>query len=216
VTHAQRLAKVRGLYGIVDDGPAFELSPLAWAEALAKAGAQVLQLRFKHLAMRRALEEARAIRLALPDVVVLVDDRPDLALLAKADGVHVGDSDLPVSEVRRLLGLERLVGATARGTEAARARLAEGADHLGVGPIFASTTKTIDHLLLGIDGLSRLCAGLPGVPVVAISGIDQGNIESVARAGASAAAVIGAVGRAPHPQAAAAELVERFARGAKA
>ena len=149
--------------------------------------------------MAEALEQARRIRRELPEVVLLINDRVDLALLAEADGVHLGDQDLPIAEARRQLGPDRLIGATARSAVEARARLAEGADYLGVGPVFASATKPIAAPLLGLEGLREICQAFPGKPVVAISGIDESNIAAVAAAGARAAAVIGAVGRASDP-----------------
>ena len=127
--------------------------------------------------------------------------------------MHLGDEDLSIAEARRLLGSHRLIGATARSAAEGATRLAEGADHLGVGPVFASPTKPLAVPLLGLEGLRRICQALPEIPVVAISGIDEDNIGSVAATGARAAAVIGAVGRAADPLAAARLLSERFALG---
>jgi thiamine-phosphate pyrophosphorylase len=216
MSRAERLQKLHGLYGIVDDGPGFPLSPLTWAKALAQGGATVIQLRFKLMAAGEALEQARRIRRELPEILLLVNDRVDLALLADADGVHLGDRDLPIEEARRLLGSERLIGATIRNAGEGSARLAEGADYLGAGPVFTSATKSLDASLLGVEGLQRICKSVAGKPVVAISGIDEGNIGSVAAAGAIAAAVIGAVGRAADPELAARRLIERFAHGTRA
>lgn len=208
---AERLQQLRGLYGIVDDG--LELAPLVWARALADGGASVIQLRFKRTPMGEALEQARRIRRDLPGILLLINDRVDLALLCEADGVHLGEYDLAIAEARRLLGAERLIGATARSVAEGAARLAEGADHLGAGPVFASATKPMTAPLLGLEGLRQICQALPDKPVVAISGIDEENISSVAAAGARAAAVIGAVGRAADPELAARLLSERFAQG---
>ena len=213
MSRAERSRKLRGLYGIVDDAVEFKLPPLAWARALAAGGASVIQLRFKRTPMGEALDQARLIRSELSKVLLLIDDRVDLVLLAEADGVHLGDRDLPIAEARRLLGPHRLIGATARSAAEGAARLAEGADHLGVGPVFASPTKALAVPLLGLEGLRRICAALPETPVVAISGIDETNIGSVAAAGAGAAAVISAVGRAADPLRAAKRLSERFALG---
>src|ERR1700722_15464960 len=141
MSRAGRLQKLRGLYGIVDDGAAFHLPLLEWAQALARGGASVIQLRFKHTAAGAALEQARRIRRELPEILLLINDRVDLALLAEADGVHLGARDLPIGGAGRLLGPERLVGATVRNAAEALTRLAEGADHLGAGPVFASATK---------------------------------------------------------------------------
>jgi thiamine-phosphate pyrophosphorylase len=211
MTRAERLSKLRGLYGVVDDGAEFELLPLTWAKALADGGCSVIQLRFKRTPAREALAQARRIRAELPEVLLLVNDRIDLALLAEADGVHLGEGDLPVAEARGLLGPERLIGATVRNSAAGRDRIAEGADYLGAGPVFASSTKPLDTQPLGTNGLQQLCRALPETPVVAISGIDAANIAAVARTGARAAAVIGAIGRARDPEQVARLLSERFA-----
>ncbi len=211
---AERLEKLRGLYGVVDDGVEFKLPPLAWAQALARGGAAVIQLRFKRTPMGEALAQARQIRSELSEVLLLINDRVDLALLCDADGVHLGAQDLPIAQARRLLGTERLIGATARSIAEGAARLAEGADYLGAGPVFASSTKALAVPCLGLEGLERICEAHRGTPVVAISGIDAENIGAVAAAGAHAAAVIGAVGRAAHPELTARLLSERFARGA--
>jgi thiamine-phosphate pyrophosphorylase len=212
MTSAERLQKLRGLYGIVDDG--LEMPPFLWARALADGGASVIQLRFKRTPMGEALDQARRIRRELPGILLLINDRVDLALLCAADGVHLGEHDLPIEEARRLLGADRLIGATVRSVAEGEARLAEGADHLGAGPVFASLTKSIAAPLLGLEGLRKICRALPGKPVVAISGIDDENIGSVAAAGAHAAAVIGAVGRAADPLGAAKRLSRSFALAA--
>jgi thiamine-phosphate pyrophosphorylase len=209
--HDQRLQRLHGLYGIVgDEGP---LAPLEWARALANGGACAIQLRFKRSTPREALALARSIRAALPDALLIIDDRPDLAVLADADGVHVGDEDLPPTEARAVVGPDRLVGVTARSSSAARAAVQAGADHLGVGPVFPSRTKTIDAPSLGLAGLRTVCRTAAPVPVVAISGIDEGNIGEVARTGAACAAVIAAVGSSEDPLDATRQLAAAFVAG---
>jgi thiamine-phosphate pyrophosphorylase len=206
MTHAERLDRLFGLYGIVDDDPSTPLPAVRWAEALAAGGAAAVQLRFKHTAPRQALDVARAVRKVLPRTLLIIDDRPDLAVLADADGVHVGDEDLTPGDARRVVGPDRLVGATARTVETARAAVRAGADHLGVGPVFASTTKPLPHEPLGPERLGAICRAVAPVPVVAISGIDAANLASVIAAGARAAAVIAAVGKAQDPALAASNL----------
>jgi thiamine-phosphate pyrophosphorylase len=141
-----------------------------------------------------------------------VNDRADLALLSGADGVHVGDEDLPVLEARRLLGPDRLVGRTCRTVEEARAALAEGADHVGYGPVFASRTKALAVPPRGIPALADACARI-GAPVVAIGGIGPANVADVAQAGAACAAVIEAIFGTQDPHGATARLAEAFERG---
>jgi thiamine-phosphate pyrophosphorylase len=209
--HAARLARLDGFYGIVaDDGP---VPPVAWARALRDGGACAIQLRFKRSTAREALALYREVRAAVPDALVIVNDRPDLALLAGADGVHVGEADLSPADARAVVGPDLLVGATARGGAAAREALAHGADHLGVGPVFPSRTKPIDVPALGLAGLSAVCRAVAPAPVVAISGIDERNIASVAAAGVACAAAIGAVAGSPDPLDATRRLVSAFAAG---
>ena len=183
---ADRLARLQGLYAIVGD-----VDPVGRAEAVLAGGAGVIQLRMKRAPAGEILAAARQIvALARGRALVLVNDRPDLAILAGADGVHLGEEDLPVVEARTLVGEGLLVGRTARTAEAALAALAAGADHVGYGPVFASVTKPLDVPPRGLEALQATCAVVPA-PVVAISGITLENIEAVAAAGAAAAAVIG-------------------------
>ena len=207
--HRDRLARLRGLYAIVGDD-----EPVARAGAAVAGGAAVVQVRMKRAPAGEVLAAARAIvALARGRALVLVNDRPDLALLAGADGVHLGADDLPVAKARALLGPALLVGRTARTVEDGHAALAAGADHLGFGPVFASGTKPLDVPLRGLEALAAACRELPA-PVVAISGITLGNVESVARAGAAAAAVIGGLFTGGDIAARAAALAAAFARGA--
>lgn len=207
---AARLTRLRGLYAIVGDD-----EPVARAEAAVEGGAAVVQVRMKRAPAGAVLEATRRIvALAAGRALVLVNDRPDLALLAGADGVHLGEEDLPVPEARRLLGEALLVGRTARTLEAAQAALAAGADHVGYGPVFPSLTKPLDVPPRGLEALAATCAALPA-PVVAISGITLENVAAVARAGAAAAAVIGDLFEHGDPRARAAALAAAFARGAR-
>ena len=200
-----RRARLAGLYVLVR-------SPEE-ARAAVSGGARVVQVRMKDAPAGEVLEASRrVVALAAGRALVLVNDRADLALLSGADGVHLGDEDLPVAEARRLLGPELLVGRTTRTLEEGRAALRDGADHVGYGPIFPSRTKPLPVAPRGLDGLREVAAGL-GAPVVAISGIDLSNVADVARAGAACAAVIDAVFGAGDPEQNAARLVAAFEAG---
>jgi thiamine-phosphate pyrophosphorylase len=131
------------------------------------------------------------VALARPaGVAVIVNDRVDLALAGAADGVHLGADDLPVEVARRLLGPGALVGATTRSLADIEAARAAGADHVGLGPIFATTTKAVPHAALGLAGFAAIARASP-LPVVGIAGITLETIGGVAASGAWAAAVAG-------------------------
>ncbi|HEY6005708.1 MAG TPA: thiamine phosphate synthase [Anaeromyxobacter sp.] len=203
-----RRARLRGIYALVR-------SPEE-ARAAVEGGACAVQVRVKDAPAGEVLDVARrVVGIARGRALVLVNDRADLALLSGADGVHVGDEDLPVPEARRLLGPERLVGRTCRTLEEARAAVAAGADHVGYGPVFASRTKPLSLPPRGIAALSEVCARL-GAPVVAISGIDVTNVGEVAGAGAACAAVVEAIFGKGDARENAARLAEAFESGRSA
>ncbi len=181
----RRLARLRGLYAIVGDE-----DPVANAAAALDGGASVVQVRLKTTPAGPFLAIARkVVELGRGRALVLVNDRPDVAFLAGADGVHVGDEDLPPSDARRIVGEELLVGRTCRTLEEARTALADGADHVGFGPLFGSESKALAVPPRGLAMLREVTAALPA-PVVAIGGITLDTIREVAAAGAAAAAVI--------------------------
>ncbi|MHA7629467.1 thiamine phosphate synthase [Corallococcus sp. M7] len=181
----------QGPYLLCDDSIRPELPLVDKAGRLLEGGARVLQLRMKHTPPREALAAARAV-VALcrrAGAVCLINDRVDLALLSDAHGVHVGDEDLPPEAARELLGAGRYVGVTARGTEGAKAARAAGADYVGVGPLFGTTTKVVAAPVLGLEAFRRVVAQSP-LPVVGIGGVGLSNIASVAATGAHGAAVV--------------------------
>jgi thiamine-phosphate pyrophosphorylase len=202
---AERRARLRGLYAIASHPDE--------ARAAVQGGAAAVQVRVKGAPSGEVLRIAREIvALARGRALVLVNDRADLALLSGADGVHVGDEDLPVAEARRLVGEDLLVGRTARTLDEARAAVAAGADHVGFGPVFGSRSKALAVAPRGLDAL-REVAGSLGAPVVAIGGIDAGTIAEVARAGAACAAVIEALFGAGDPELNARRLAAAFEAG---
>lgn len=176
-----------------------------------------LQLRAKRLGAAE-LREAAARILPLcraAGVPFCVNDRVDVALLVGADFVHVGQDDLPLAEVRRLAGARLGVGVSTHNPEQVRAALDGGADYIGFGPIFDTRSKANPDPVVGVGTLravSSLGRGA-GVPVVAIGGIDLDTVAQVAGAGASAAAVISAVDRAPDRTAAGRRVAEAFGSG---
>ena len=187
-----------------------------WRDVLAAAcdaGAGPVQVREKGETDRALLGHLREVRAvtAKAGVPLIVNDRPDLATLCDADGVHVGTDDLPVAEVRTMLGDRALLGASTHRPEDATAALAAGADHLGVGPCFPSGTKRFGAFP-GPDYL-RWAAANVRAPWFAIGGIDATTARDAAAAGAGRAAVCGAVCGADDPGAAVAELRAALAGG---
>lgn len=182
----------RGLYALIDDGVRLDRSCVEKARAALDGGAPVLQLRLETTGDRAALDVVRqVVALARPrGAVVIVNDRVDLALAGHADGVHLGADDLPAEVARRLLGPDALVGVTTRSLDDITRARAQGADHVGLGPIFQTRTKQVDHPPLGLDGFAAIAFASP-LPVVGIAGVTLDTIAQVARAGATCAAVAG-------------------------
>jgi thiamine-phosphate diphosphorylase len=210
----ERLARLRGLYAIVGDsarsGPA--RPPLELVAAFARGGAAVVQLRLKRTATGELLRLARAaVELCrAAGALLLVNDRPDVAALAGADGVHLGQEDLPVEAARAVLGPEALIGVSTHSDEEIARALAAGADYLGFGPVFATDSKEGATLPPphSVEGLSRTVKLAGRVPVVAIGGITVARARSVALAGAACAAAIAELCNAPDPEARARAFAE--------
>lgn len=195
-----RFAKV-GLYVLITAS----LCRKDWLDTAADviaAGAGCLQLREKDLDSGQLLQRARCLAALCrgQGTLFIVNDRPDLAVLADADGVHVGQADMSVADARRIVGPDRLVGKSTHTPQQLRAALAEGVDYVAVGPMFPSTTKPQDH----VPGppLLELAVRETSTPVVAIGGITPGNVVSLRAAGATCICVCSAVISAPDPRAA--------------
>lgn len=195
---SRRLAAAR-LYVITPDGPPDALVKLA-AAAL-RGGADVIQLRHKTLVRGELLALARRLRdlTAESGALFVVNDHVDLAVLSRADAVHLGPEDLTVASARRVAGDRLLIGASASSPAAARAAVADGADYIGSGPAFATPLKTTKEVI-GPFGVVAVAAAVPAVPVFAIGGIDESNIAQVITAGLRRACVIRAVADAPDPE----------------
>ena len=167
---------------------------------LCAAGARIIQLREKGLATRRlrelALEAVAAVRAAGEGggggAMLLVNDRPDVALYAGADGVHLGDRDMPPEAARRVLGPEAIIGVSCHSAEDVRAADALPVDYIAVGPVYPTETKRPRFPVVGTE-LVRRARALTRKPLVAIGGIGRDNAAAVAAAGADGVAVIGAV-----------------------
>lgn len=198
----QRLAECR-LYVLID-GETSEDVFVQRVRAMIRGGVHAVQLRDKHLSDRELVARARIVRAlidqeapkkdgasASPRPLFIVNDRPDIAALARADGVHVGQEELTVQEVRQIAGPDALVGVSTHSLQQARQAVLDGADYIGCGPTFPSSTKQFDHF----PGLALLreVAGEISLPAFAIGGITLQNLPQVLATGIQRVAVAGAL-----------------------
>lgn len=192
---------------LITDFPTLDRAALDHVVAVVAAGVDAIQVRAKHATDRELVAWTRsAVAVVRPlGARVVVNDRLDIALAAGADGVHLGLADLPVAAARALAPDGFLVGATCRGREHVRRAWADGADYAGVGPIYASTTKTGLPDPIGLEGLHE-AAHL--IPAIAIAGITAARVPKVMRAGAYGVAVAAAVWQSADPPRAAKEIVD--------
>ncbi|MHB1132091.1 MAG: thiamine phosphate synthase [Chloroflexota bacterium] len=175
-------------------------------EAIA-GGATIIQLRDKHAGGKHLVEVGRQLRAITREAGVLfvVNDRVDVALAVEADGVHVGQDDMPADLVRRLIGPGMILGVSAATVAEAERAKADGADYLGVGALFATATKDDAGTPTGLAVIGEIKRAL-GLPIVGIGGINHRNAADVIRAGADGVAVISAVVSAPDIRQSAAAL----------
>lgn len=168
------------------------------AAAAIQGGATVIQFRDKRMDDAEFAETAARVGRIVRDLgaLFIVNDRVEIAVAVAADGVHVGDGDTPVSEVRKCVPFGMIVGASARNYDEAQAMGVSGADYLGVGPVFPTGSKDDAAPAIGVAELARICRAVPQ-PVVAIGGINQHNLQQVIAAHAAGAAVIAAVAESP-------------------
>lgn len=178
--------------------PDASVAVLEAIEAGLDAGAPLIQVRTKDVGDRERFAHARAAVALIRDAgaVALINDRVDIALATEADGVHLGADDVPVEVARRLLGSGAIVGATCRSPADARCATAAGADYIGVGPAYATTTKTGLPDPLGPGGVGAVAAATH-LPAIAISGVTVERVPELLAAGAHGVAVVGAVFSAP-------------------
>jgi len=173
------------------------------AEAVA-GGVTCVQLREKSCSTREFLQEALALKELLQPlrVPLIINDRVDIAQAVRADGVHLGQTDMPISHARRLLGPDCLIGISAESVADAIEAEQQGADYIGISPVFSTPTKTDTASALGLEGVRRI-RELVCIPLVGIGGINQTNARQVIAAGADGVAVVSAIMAAESPQLAA-------------
>jgi thiamine-phosphate pyrophosphorylase len=179
-------------------------------ELAIKGGVSVVQLREKECTSKEFYEIAKSVKEITDayEVPLLINDRLDIALAVGADGVHLGQTDIPVQAARNLLGADKIVGATANTPERASYAWKMGADYIGAGDVFGTATKS-DTKHISLDELQKICEAVP-IPVVAIGGINAGNIRQLRGRGVAGAAVISAVVAQEDITAAAENLIADF------
>lgn len=178
-------------------------------EEACRAGVRWVQLREKELSTRAFLEAARELKQITQayGARLIINDRVDIALAVDADGVHVGQDDMPYEVVRSLVGPDKLIGLSVNNMIELRAALDDKPDYLGVAAVFATNTKLDTSNLLGLDGLREICTST-SLPTFAIGGINATNIKQIMQAGATGAAVVSAICGQPSPYEATRELLQ--------
>ncbi len=197
------------LYFITDSTDLSEEEFLRRTEEALRGGVTLLQLREKNRTTREYMSLAEQVhgltrRYGVP---LLIDDRLDVAMAVDAEGVHLGQSDLPIHVARRILGADKIVGATAKTVPQAKEAYEQGADYLGVGAIYPTTTK-VKTVLTSTDTLRDICAAVP-IPVNAIGGLNKTNIDVLCGIPIAGICVVSAIMKADDPRQAAIDLRER-------
>lgn len=197
------------LYFITDSTGFSEEEFLCRTEAALRGGVTLLQLREKDKTTREYLELAQAVHALAQkyDVPLIIDDRLDIALAMDAEGVHLGQSDLPIDLARKILGPDKIIGATAKTVPQAVEAWEQGADYLGVGAIYPTTTK-VKTILTSTDTLRDICNAV-SIPVNAIGGLNRDNIDVLTGIPVAGICVVSAIMKAQDPKEAAMELKAR-------
>jgi thiamine-phosphate pyrophosphorylase len=195
------------LYLVTDAGLSQGRSHRQIVEAAIRGGVTLVQYREKSASTRQMVEEGSILCAFCHayHIPFIVNDRVDVAMATGADGVHVGQDDLPASLARQLLGPDKIVGVSVENIEQVQKALADGADYVGASPVFSTPTKPDAPPPVGLSGL-RIISHASLVPVVAIGGLNSKNAAEVMQAGAAGVAVVSAIVSAEDPEKAAREL----------
>lgn len=182
---------IKGYYFITDEELSLKGNISDVCRAM-DAGVKVIQYRSKHLSTQAMIDEAAKLREMTSKTLFLINDYIDVALAVDADGIHLGQDDISCEEARSLLGVHRKIGISVNTLEQAKQAQKQGADYLGVGPVFATNTKNDAGAPLGLDLIRKIKAEI-SLPIVAIGGITLVNAPEVIAAGADALCAISAV-----------------------
>ncbi len=205
-----KIKHIAGLYAIIDAQALKGRSHLEVASQIIRGGAKTIQLRDKLLSKKELLPIAQQLKelCAEHNVLFIVNDYPDIALAADADGLHLGQNDLPTKVASKLLPIDKILGCSTTTVDQAVTAESEGADYIAVGSIYPTTSKETAKVI-GLDGLRQIRQAVT-LPLVAIGGIKQDNAAEVIAAGASSVAVISAILQAESPEEAARQIVARI------
>lgn len=197
------------LYFITDSTFFSENEFLYRVEEALKGGVTLLQLREKEKTTREYIELAKKVHDISEkyNVPLIIDDRVDVALAVDAEGVHLGASDMTVSDARKLMGKDKIIGATAKTVPRALDAYREGADYLGVGAIYPTTTK-VKTVLTSTETLDAICKAVP-IPVNAIGGLNADNVDILSGIPISGICVVSAIMKSENPKTAAEELLKK-------
>lgn len=197
------------LYGVTDRGDMEKQIFYEQIEEALKGGITLLQLREKNLDEDELIKEAIEIKKICRryNVPLIINDNAAAALKSGADGVHVGAEDTPVSEIRKMIGKDFIIGATAKTIEQAKKAEKSGADYIGVGAVFPSPTKK-NAIRITNEQLNEICSSV-SIPAVAIGGISLENVDEIKGADINGIAVVSAIFKAVNIRSAAAELKEK-------
>lgn len=198
------------LYFITDSSTVPAEKFLPSVEAACKGGATIIQLREKNKSTREYMELVASVHeiTSRYNVPLIIDDRVDVALAIGAEGVHVGQTDMPVAVARKLMGPGKIIGATTKTVPQALEAYEQGADYCGVGAIYPTTTKVVT-ILTSVDTLKEIVKAVP-IPVNAIGGLNKDNIHVLAGSGIAGICAVSAIQKAADPEAAARELKAAF------
>ena len=198
------------LYFITDSTPYIREIFLYRVEEALKGGVTLMQLREKNRTTREYIELAEAVHEISKkyNVPLIIDDRVDVMLAVDAEGVHVGAEDMPLALARKIIGPNKILGATAKTVEVAKAAYEAGADYLGVGAIYPTTTK-VKTIITSTDTLDKICQAVP-IPVNAIGGLNPSNMDVLKGIDIAGVCAVSAIMKADSPMVAATEMKKKF------
>ena len=204
------------LYVICDENAGKGRDIIDICKTAIEGGAKIIQLRLKNYSSRDLFKKALNLKKALKDkdVLFIINDRPDIAIAVDADGVHLGPTDLPINAARKILGKEKIIGATVKNPIEAKEAEKEGANYVAASHVFPTKTKIVPYPPIGIEGIKAIKEAV-SIPVVAISGINKNNAKQVIEAGADVIAVCSSVVSADDPKTAAKEIIQEIQKGKK-